>query len=166
MRRWAAVIMAVAVAGCVARPDPEPAVVREGPPPWDAPRDAISYIRDAGLPEVPLDSRDDPWVVDLTIQVDGEPVEVPAYIGVDRLRAVQAPVHTHDASGTVWLEGEGNRDVTLGQFFHVWGVHFDGACLADACQDLTVTADGQVVDQPTSFVLHGTKELNLSVRRG
>ena len=70
-------------------------------------------------------------------------MEVPAYVGIDRLRAVQAPVHTHDASGQVWLEGRETDAVTLGQFFTVWGVRFDDRCLGSACGALVVTVDGE-----------------------
>lgn len=157
-----AALMLPAVTGCVSRPDPEPAVMRESAPPWDAPRDAVSYIEAAGLPEQPLDTDSDPWILDLEVTVDGEPVEVPAYIGVDRLRAVQAPVHTHDVPGEVWLEGEGNRDVTLGQFFTLWGVRFDGDCLGDACGDVVVTADGEPVDDPAGFVLRGAGTVSVA----
>ena len=71
------------------------------------------------------------------------------YVGIDRLRAVQAPMHTHDTSGQVWLEGRETDAVTLGQFFTVWGVRFDDRCLGSACRDLEVTVDGKVSAAPT-----------------
>ncbi|MBB1513934.1 hypothetical protein [Tessaracoccus sp. MC1627] len=147
---------------CVARPDPAPAVLRETAPPWDAPRDAVSYIRAAGLPEQPLGTDTDPWVLDLTVTVDGEPVDIPAFIGADRLRAVQAPVHTHDPGGEVWLEGDGNRDITLGEFFTLWGVRFDDECLGAACGDLMVTADGRRVEAPAELVLRGLTSVSVT----
>jgi hypothetical protein len=48
-------------------------------------------------------------------------VQVPAYVGIDRLRAVQAPMQTHDTSGRIWLEGREIGTVTLEQLFTVWG---------------------------------------------
>lgn len=150
------------LAACVARPDPAPAVLRETPPPWDAPRDAVSYIRAAGLPEQPLGTDTDQWVLNLTVTVDGEEVEVPAFIGADRLRAVQAPVHTHEPGGEVWLEGDGNREITLGQFFILWGVRFDSQCLGAACGDVTVTADGRLVDRPAELVLRGLTSVSVT----
>ncbi|HRA04442.1 MAG TPA: hypothetical protein PK963_03575 [Arachnia sp.] len=146
---------ALLLTACVSRPDPSPAVMRETAPPWDAPRDAVSYIRAAGLPEQPLGTDTDPWVLDLSVTVGGAAVDIPAYIGADRLRAVQAPVHTHEAGGEVWLEGDGNDAVTLGQFFTLWGVRFDGECLGAACGGVTVTADGRPVTDPESLVLRG-----------
>lgn len=97
------------------------------------------------------------------VTVDGAPVEVPAHIGVDRLRAVQAPVHTHEAGGEVWLEGEGNRDTTLGQFFTLWGVRFDEDCLGAACGGVTVLADGERVDDPAALILRGNQLVEVSV---
>ncbi|MHA6524851.1 hypothetical protein [Tessaracoccus sp. G1721] len=144
---------------CVSRPDPAPAVLRETAPPWDAPRDAVSYIRAAGLPEQPLGTDTDPWVLELSVTVAGEAVEIPAHIGADRLRAVQAPVHTHESGGEVWLEGDGNHTVTLGEFFTLWGVRFDGECLGAACGGVSVSADGEPVTDPESLVLRGTREV-------
>lgn len=148
-------MVSLLLVGCVSRPDPEPATMTTAPPPWPAPRDAISHIREAGLPELPLDSESDPFILTIAVTIDGDDVPLAPFIGIDRLRALQAPVHTHETSGDVWLEGEGNRDVTLGQFFTLWGVRFDGDCVGAACTDLEVTADGEPVDDPTALVLRG-----------
>ena len=163
--RWLAPVLAAALllGGCVSRPEPAPAVMRESAPPWDAPRDAISHIRAAGAPELGLGDDADPWILRVEVTVDGAPVEVPAHIGVDRLRAVQAPVHTHEAGGEVWLEGEGNRDTTLGQFFTLWGVRFDEDCLGAACGGVTVLADGERVDDPAALILRGNQLVEVSV---
>lgn len=136
------------LASCVKPAAPDPAVIRDTPPPWSAPRDAVSYIDKAGLGRLPLDAADDPHVVTVTVVVAGQPVEVPPYIGIDRLRAVQAPCHTHDTSGTVWLEGAGGRDVTLGQFFDLWGVRLTSTCLGATCGSVVVTVDGTVAAAP------------------
>ena len=157
------VVAALLMGGCVQPAPPAPAVIRDGAPPWDAPRDAISYIRAAGLPELPLDDRSDQWIVTLTISIDGHPVVIPAHVGVDRPRALQAPVHTHDTSGQVWLEGTGNREIALADFFAVWGVKFTEDCLGGACGAVAVTADAQVVGDPASLVLWGTKHLEVTV---
>jgi len=133
-------------------------------PPWVAPRDAISNISAAGLPELSLDADSDPFILDIVVTVDDEPVPLVAFIGIDRLRAVQAPVHTHDDSGDVWLEGDGNREVTLGDFFTLWGVRFDEDCLGAACAGLVVTADGQEINDPESLVLRGNDVIEVSAR--
>lgn len=141
------------LAACVAPAQPDPAVIRETPPPWPAPRDAVSYITAAGLPHLPLDATANQRILTLAVTYAGQPVEVPAYLGIDRLRAVQAACHTHDTTGQVWLEGEGNDQVTLGQLFTCWGVRFSGQVLGDRTGTVTVTADGQPVADVTGFVL-------------
>lgn len=152
------------LAGCVSRPDPESATLSTSPPPWAAPRDATSNIRSTGLPELPLDSDSDPFILDIIVTVDDEAVPLVPFIGIDRLRAVQAPVHTHDDSGDVWLEGEGNQEVTLGEFFTLWGVRFDESCLGSACAALVVTADGLEIEDPESLVLRGNDVIEVRAR--
>ena len=167
-RRARTVLVAAAlvagVGGCVSQSPPEPAVIRDTAPPWPAPRDAVSYLRQAGLAELPLNDTSNPWVFDLTITLDEQRVTVPANVGVDRPRAVQAAVHTHDDSGKVWLEGEGNETVTLGQLFTVWGVRFDQRCLGHACRNLAVRVDDRLVTtNPQQVVLRGAKTITISV---
>lgn len=165
MLRFLVVVVAIAlVAGCVSRPEPGPANQRVTPPPWDAPRDAISYIRSAGQPELGLGEDADPWIVRVKVSVDGAQVQIPAHIGVDRLRAVQAPVHTHEPGGEVWLEGTGNRQVNLGHFFTLWGVRFGDGCLGARCGELAVIADGgAVAGDPRALRLRGVKEIVVSI---
>ena len=167
--RWSAcaaeaalLIVLLILTGCVPRATPEPAVQRTTPPPWSAPRDAISYIEAAGLDPQPLSSNQNSQVVALRITVDGAPVEVPAYVGIDRIRSVQAPMHTHDTSGKVWLEGRETDAVTLGQFFTVWGVRFDGRCLGSACKALMVTVDGKVSSAPTDVRLAEGRTIDIT----
>jgi hypothetical protein len=151
--RAALLIVLLILTGCVPQATPAPAAQRTTPPPWSAPRDALSYIEAAGLEPQPLSSNENSHVVSLRITLDGAPVEVPAYVGIDRVRAVQAPMHTHDTSGKVWLEGRETEVVTLGQFFTVWGVRFDGRCLGSACKALMVTVDGKVSSAATKVRL-------------
>ncbi|MDO4785104.1 MAG: hypothetical protein Q3997_08490 [Propionibacteriaceae bacterium] len=160
--RWAktgiVAMVAAMLVGCVQPAPPTPATERTQAPPWPAPRDGISYIEAAGMPKLPLNDTTDPHVFQLTITRNGVPVEVAAHIGTDRVRAWQAPVHTHDASGQVWLEGRGNRTVTLGQFFTVWGVRFDERCLGDVCGTVEVTVDGQRVNGVRDIVLRDVRQ--------
>jgi hypothetical protein len=136
------------VTGCLRQAEPAPAIQRSTPPPWSAPRDAVAYIEAAGLKPQPVSNNQNSGMIDLRITVDGAPVEVPANIGVDRVRALHAAVHTHDTSGRVWLEGQGSDAVTLGQFFTLWGVRFDDHCLGSACGALVVKVDGVVTTHP------------------
>ncbi len=154
------------LAGCVPQAAPEPAVLRSTPPPWAAPRDGISYFELAGVPSSRLDDRSNQKVITIAVTIDGTPVPLAPNIGLDRPRALQAPAHTHDDSGTVWLEGAGATEVTLGQFFTLWGVRFDGRCLGAACRGLQVSADGQAVTDPVSLPLAGTSDVQIRVSSG
>jgi hypothetical protein len=161
----AAALIAVCVAsGCVSQAEPEPAVIRTTAPPWDAPRDAISYIEAAGLEAEPLESRDNSHVLTLSIDVDGFAVPIPPYVGIDRLRSQRAAVHTHDSTGQVWLEGRSIDQITLGQFFTVWGVRYDEGCLGDACDVVEVTADGEPVTDGAALKLAEVTSVSITAR--
>lgn len=60
----------------------------------------------------------------LSVWVDGEPIEVPANVGIDPVRPAgdMASLHTHTPDGIIHDEGQDNA--TLDQFFAVWGVPF------------------------------------------
>lgn len=138
--------------------------MRDTAPPWDAPRDAVANIDAADLQAEPLDTTTNQHIIELEVVVDGQPVELAPYIGIDRIRALQAAAHTHDSSGEVWLEGTEAREVTLAQFFTLWGVRFDAECLGAACRSLTVTADGEQVSDPTGLVLATTRSVRVEAR--
>lgn len=158
-------LLLAGVTGCVSNQQPPPpAVMRTTPPPWDAPRDAIANMQEANLVGEPLDTTTNQRITSLAVVLDGQPVEVPAHVGIDRVRALQAAAHTHDASGEVWLEGTEAPTVTLGQFFTLWGVRFDATCLGNTCGTVTVTADGAEVKDPAELVLASTHEIRVEVR--
>ena len=100
----------------------------------------------------------------LEVFVKGQRVEVPAYLGIDRLRAVQAPCHTHDTTGTVWLEGSGSRDVTLGQLFDVWGVRLTATCLGATCGTVVVTVDGVAAPTPRDVRLRSATAIRVDAQ--
>ncbi len=159
-------ITTVAVTGCGAPADPPaPAVIRSTPPPWDVPVDGVSYIAAAGLEPQPLDLTSNQHVVQLSITVDGQPVALAPQIGVDAKRAVQAPVHTHDASGTVWVEGRDVDRVTLGMLFTVWGVRFTDTCLGAACGVVLVTTQPALdVTDPRALLLTQVQDVAVTVQ--
>jgi hypothetical protein len=142
----ALLLISSVVGGCQVGPAPPgPAELRTGPPPWDAPRDAVSYIDKAGFERLPLDfSGPSPYTLTLSVTVDGAQVQIPAGIGVDRIRAEQAAVHTHTTDGLVYVEAKTTAErPTLAQFFTLWGIRYDAKCLADACESLTVVVNNQ-----------------------
>ncbi|TDO52403.1 hypothetical protein EV643_102242 [Kribbella sp. VKM Ac-2527] len=145
----------VVLSACQVGPAPPgPAEIRSGPPPWDAPRDAVSYIDQAGMERLPLDfSGPAPYTVKLSVTVDGKLVEIPSGIGVDRVRAEQAAIHTHSTDGLVYVEAKTVAErPTLKQFFELWGVRYDGRCAGDACGSVKVQLNGQPVGWDTKLV--------------
>jgi len=165
-RLLAMALLSALLAGCVAKAAPAPAELRQTSPPWPAPRDGIAYFDLAGVPASRLDDRSNQRVLTVSIRIDSNAVPLVPNIGIDRPRALQAPAHTHDDSGTVWLEGQGSAEVTLGQFFTVWGVRFDGRCLGAACGGVTVTADGSPVTDPIGLRLAQVADVQIDAASG
>jgi hypothetical protein len=87
--------------------------------------------------------------------VDGDPVTVPAGIGIDLAAHVIAPIHTHDASGVVHVESPTFRSFSLAEFFGVWGVRLTKTCLGGACGAgrLDVFVNGSRVKDPNRVLL-------------
>ena len=105
------------------------------------------------------------------IYVDGQPVVVPANIGLSQQAA--SALHTHDETGVVHVESaDPNFQPVLGQFMDVWGVYFTQTCLGNACNDgdrqLRVYLNGQqytgdptlmpLTDQAAIVVTMGTSD--------
>jgi hypothetical protein len=159
----ALLLMSTVVGGCQVGPAPPgPAELRTGPPPWDAPRDAVSYIDKAGFERLPLDfSGPAPYTFTLKVTVDGADIQVPSGVGIDRLRAEQAAVHTHTTDGLVYVEAKTTAEhPTLAQFFTLWGVRYDANCVGDACTSLTVTVNGRPAPWDTPL----TRNARITVR--
>lgn len=159
----AAFTVGLALIGCSARSAPGEPVLRTSAPPWPAPRDGLAQFEEAGVEASRLDDTTNQRRFTLTLSIDSASVPLVPFIGMDRPRALQGPVHTHDDSGTVWLEGRGSDSVTLGQFFTLWGVRFDARCLGAVCGTVEVTADGARVADPVAFRLAQVAE-RLTVR--
>lgn len=145
--------------GCQVGPAaPGPAELRSGPPPWTAPRDAVSYIDEAGFERLPLDFNGPaPYTVKVAVSIDGAAVEIPADIGIDRIRAEQAAIHTHATDGVVFVEAKTKAErPTLKQFFDLWGVRYDANCLGDACKSLTIRLNGEPAPWDTKLIREST----------
>ncbi len=131
------------------------AVGRDTPPPWNAPADAAAAVRAAGLPMLSQEGK-----------VNGQPVEVPAGIGIDRSRRGISPLHTHDATGVIHIESPVNRAFTLGEFFTEWDVSLSpdnvgGLHVGDG-KALRVFVNGtQVTANPAAVILNAHDEIAL-----
>ncbi|MFJ8814823.1 hypothetical protein [Amycolatopsis thermoflava] len=98
------------------------AVGRTDPPPWPAPSDAPAAVRAAGLPMLSAESNVEHIHAHLDVRVDGNPVEVPANLGIDQKRGSISPLHTHDTTGVIHIESPVKRQFTLGELFSEWDV--------------------------------------------
>jgi hypothetical protein len=156
-RRGAIVVAALALAAAIAfllfRPAPTstPKVapggltgLNTGPPPWPAETDGLyQRLLKIGLQPLPLEGTGLHSDQHLDIYVDGQPVTIPAQIGIPPGYKADPGVtptdfisilHTHDSSGTVHVESPTRTQYTLGEFFDVWGVRFTPTCLGGLCE--------------------------------
>jgi len=128
-------------------------------PSWTAPADPVALAEDAGLVPYKVEHLTTHLHAHLHVFVDGEPVVVPAGIGIAvGLKGVKdeptpdgaehfysvttcdvpclSPLHTHSPDGILHEESpEANHPpYTLGQFFSEWGLRMDANCVGEFCK--------------------------------
>ncbi len=103
----------------------------------------------------------------LAMTIDGNPVTVPANIGIDaHLWNVHtldsygmtgmAPLHTHTTDGVIHVESYKDQDYTLGQFLDIWGIPLDN-------YDVKVTVDGNPVSDYRDHVFQDGEKIVMSL---
>ena len=107
----------------------------------------------------------------LALYANGERIQIPVNIGIDPAKPgnQMASLHTHETDGTIHVEGM--SDVTLGQFFEIWGVPFSanelGPYKADGDTVLRMWVDGKpsrefgqlkLADGQETVIAYGTSE--------
>ena len=135
------VALVLAVLGAVSPPQVPVTYAGGGTalPPWPAPADPAEGVRAAGLHAAPSEGMVQHFHVHLDLLVDGQPVPVPANIGIDVAQQLYSEIHTHADTGVVHAEAaDADTTFTLGQLFVEWGVRLD----ADHLGGLTV-GDGR-----------------------
>ncbi|MGY5080911.1 hypothetical protein ACWIGX_28100 [Streptomyces nigrescens] len=95
---------------------------RTTPPPWEAPGDPSARVNAAGLPMLGAEGNVEHIHAHLDVLVDGNPVSVPADIGIDQQAQKISPLHTHDARGVIHIESPVKATFSLGQFMTEWDV--------------------------------------------
>lgn len=75
----------------------------------------------------------------LDLFIDGQPIQVPADIGINESAGWLSPIHVHDTTGIIHVESPYVATFTLGEFFDVWGVRFTSLCIGGYCTDETKT---------------------------
>ena len=169
-----------------APPAPEPA---SGAPPWPAPSDPIARTVKAGLKPERKEFFAIHLHAHLDVFVNGEPVEVPAGIGIDITdpgvkrfedpggigyggielcdKPCISPLHTHDTTGVLHTEAPENVTNSLGEFFVEWGVRLDERCVGGFCEpeaSIAVYVDGErYAGDPARIALENLREIAIVI---
>lgn len=135
-------------------------------PPWDAPADAASAVKAAGLPMLTAEGTAEHIHAHLDVYADGKAVTVPGLIGIDEQGGQISPVHTHDTSGVIHIESPVKASFSLGQFMTEWQVALSanhlGGLTTDATHALTAYVNGkQVSGDPAAVILGAHDEIAL-----
>lgn len=139
--------------------------IGDGADVWAVPDDPMGLTVDAGLTPEVKEHLDHHVHAHLDIFVDGEPITIPAGIGIDTtnpgVREFQergeiifggieecsepciSPLHTHDVTGILHTESPIQENNTLGQLFVEWDKRLDDDCVAIYCEDIAVYLDGE-----------------------
>jgi hypothetical protein len=137
------------------RPPTTPRVA--GTPLWPAPANAMERSVEAGLVPETVEHLEFHAHAHLDIFLDGQPVLVPAGIGINivdpNVKAFTeddgtfsyggivdpcatpciSPLHTHWEAGTIHTESATPTQPSLGQFFVEWGVELSATCVGEHC---------------------------------
>jgi len=125
-------------------------------PEWPAPDDPMALTAAAGLEPAVQEHLQTHRHSHLDVFVDGEPVVVPAGIGIDITdpgvktfvgpsyggiercaRPCISPLHTHGEDGVLHTEAAADDLLTLGQLFTEWDVRLEDGCVGELCDDDT-----------------------------
>lgn len=97
----------------------------------------------------------------LSIAVNGDPVTIPAGIGLSG--QIVGSIHTHDSSGTIHVESREPK--TLGDFFRAWGQPFGPdrilSYVVDSTHSLSMTVNGQPSPALDRLVLEDGQSISI-----
>lgn len=129
-----------------------PLSVIDTPPPWPPGDRQSERIVKAGLPPLTAEGDKVHYHAHIDVFHNGEPVDVPAGIGVDFKAKRISPLHTHYPTGVIHVEAEEDEIFTLGQFLTEWGLRQSADCIADICAPapMEVYVNGEKQDVPVS----------------
>lgn len=122
-----------------------------------------ALVAAAGLPMLGQEGTAEHIHAHLDVFYDGQPVTVPAGIGIDYGAQRISPLHTHDTTGIVHVESPQVKPFYLGQLFAEWGVQIGGGCIAGQCppaRPITVYVDGTApATAPQTIELRAHEEI-------
>lgn len=139
--------------------------IQTGTAPWQP---ELTYLHrrliEIGLPALAREGSGFHIHQHIDLSINGQPVTIPAGIGINHIEGFISPLHTHDTGGVIHVESNVVRDFTLGQFFDVWGVRLTNNCIGGYCTDATHTlkvyANGTLISgDPRSLVLTAHQEI-------
>jgi hypothetical protein len=156
---------------------------------WPAPPDPIERTVAAGLEPERKEFLIHHVHAHLDVFVDGEPIAVPAgiginiddpevrrfdlpdgsvsYAGITRCRKpCISPLHTHDETGILHTESATPEPNTLGQFFTEWGVRLSESCVGEYCspEPIAFYVDGEPYTQdPRAIKLTDRKQIAIVI---
>jgi len=172
-----------------ARAAPDPA---DGAVPWPRPLQTAQLAEAAGSELETVEHLDYHVHAHLDVFVNGQPVEVPAaigividdpavkefptesgtdYGGIDPKEGCEnpciSPLHTHSADGVLHTESAITSPNTLGQFFTEWDVALDAECVGGYCAPeatIEVFIDGEPYEgNPADIELVDEREIAIVV---
>jgi hypothetical protein len=181
-----AVVAIAAVAYFISQePEPTPRAdpsslqgLNEGEPPWPPELENLRQrLLAIDLPPQEAEGQGLHSDQHLDIFVHGQPVEVPAQIGIPPGFDQESPgasetdfisiLHTHDATGLVHVEAPETHAYTLGEFFDVWGVRLTDDCLGGLCEkkddQIRVYVNGELQDGPPGDVEFSLQALSQEI---
>jgi hypothetical protein len=185
--RVAAVCALLLLVGCGGDDDDDEAASESAAPTeWAAPPNPMELTGEAGLTPERSEFLEYHVHAHLDIYLDGEPIAVPAGIGIDIGNpAVEgdessgyalsredpecdepciSPLHTHQPDGMLHTETATPAPNSLGQFFTEWNIRLDDECVGDYCDDVTIYVDGQAYDgDPREIELSDQKEIAIVI---
>jgi hypothetical protein len=198
MKPWPAVFLMLALAGCggdtkesAAPPSRPAAAPAQDAAPWPAPTSPMDLTRKAGLTPETHEFVNFHVHAHLDVFVNGEPVTVPAAIGIDIADlAVKkfkepdgstayggisppcaqpciSPLHTHATDGVLHTESKEDRPNTLGELFVEWNVRLDNRCVGGYCKPtapIAIYVDGGLYEgDPREIALEDKREIAIVI---
>jgi hypothetical protein len=162
-----AALLVAALAGCSPTADG-----RTTAPPWSAPTDVSARVKAAGLTLLATEGSALHTHQHLTVTVDGDPVTVPADIGIDLVARRISAIHTHDTSGIVHVESPTVRTFRLGQVFTEWNVRLAKGAIGpyvdgqDGATVAVFVAGKRTTDDPREIALTAHEDIDIVVTHG
>jgi hypothetical protein len=154
-------------------------------PSWPAPPNPMALAKKAGLVPEKAEFLQYHVHAHLDVFFNGEPVTVPAGIGIDTDNPAVvsdsqgvgltgecdkpciSPLHTHATDGVLHTETLTPKPNNLGQFFVEWNVQLDSSCIGDYCDPKTswvIYVDGKKYDgDPREIELSNLREIAIVI---